>query len=555
MNKDSTCTNKNLREPVKNLSRERPLNALFHGFNTQTISTSSSRDNEESLLTISQSTTPSSTFVPHIKVGEKNYELHAKPTPKSSTESLNIIKQVGSEEVNKNQHNLHLFDEDFSHSPPIFPELLEMTKDLKSVSVFENPERNTTNNSKKWHQKLKIPFFNTIIENSRKSQSSHPNKPEEKHKPNPFNNLFDKDNKYLLFHFKNILNRKKKQKFQNKATSQKFGPQLVSSTPSTSSSISSLSPSPHLPSPQKSSSSSSKSYHKLNSISKSASASISTVSSSSSLSAYITQEEFPIESYSKCNISDKKKVKGDGLGTLSNRESIVYDEDYIPFVSVITSKEPFLEPQRTEHVGKKTLVLDLDETLIHSSFQPVRNASFTINIEIDGEYYDVYVLKRPGVDKFLNIVTSLYEVVVFTASLSKYANPLLDRLDPMNKCPYRLFRENCTVEGNSYIKDLSKLGRPLKDIIIIDNSPISYILQPENAIPISSWFNDENDTQLLDLIPLLEGHPTISTSFGSISDYNISETNNREQTELIEFSSSSTIYVESSFCHPRELYY
>ncbi|KAH8740298.1 hypothetical protein FG386_001573 [Cryptosporidium ryanae] len=232
----------------------------------------------------------------------------------------------------------------------------------------------------------------------------------------------------------------------------------------------------------------------------------------------------------------------------NDQESIILDEEYIK-MSGVNLVEPFLEPKRKEYYGKKTLVLDLDETLIHSSFQPIRNPSFIIKIEIEGDYYDVYVLKRPGVDKFLDVVTSLFEVVIFTASLSKYANPLLNQLDPLFKCPYRLFRENCTVDGNSYIKDLSKLGRPLKDIIIIDNSPISYILQPENAIPISSWFNDENDKQLYELIPLLEfianGNLTISTSFGSLSDFAF-DFNSREQKELIEFN-ANTISKDNKF--------
>jgi TFIIF-interacting CTD phosphatase-like protein len=51
---------------------------------------------------------------------------------------------------------------------------------------------------------------------------------------------------------------------------------------------------------------------------------------------------------------------------------------------------------------------------------------------------------------------------------------------------------------------LGQLGRELKDVIILDNSPASYIFHPSNAIPISSWFNDPNDTELLDLIPFLE---------------------------------------------------
>ena len=54
------------------------------------------------------------------------------------------------------------------------------------------------------------------------------------------------------------------------------------------------------------------------------------------------------------------------------------------------------------------------------------------------------------------------------------------------------------------MKDLSQLGRPLHDTIILDNSPASYIFHPTNAVPVSSWFNDPHDTELTDLCPFLE---------------------------------------------------
>lgn len=76
--------------------------------------------------------------------------------------------------------------------------------------------------------------------------------------------------------------------------------------------------------------------------------------------------------------------------------------------------------------GKVTLVLDLDETLVHSSFRPIPNPDFVIPVEIEGKVVDVYVLKRPHMDHFMAEVGSRFEVVVFTASLSKYAGtPLL----------------------------------------------------------------------------------------------------------------------------------
>lgn len=168
-----------------------------------------------------------------------------------------------------------------------------------------------------------------------------------------------------------------------------------------------------------------------------------------------------------------------------------------------TDEPPQLGPQTGDNIGRKTLVLDLDETLVHSSFRVVHNADITITVEIEGEYHQVYVRKRPGCDEFLIRVAQLYEVVIYTASMAKYANPLLDKLDTFNVCTYRLFREACTRHTTGYVKDLSRLGRDLKHVIIIDNSPTCYLLQPDNAIPIRTWRDDIHDRELLDLIPIL----------------------------------------------------
>lgn len=184
-----------------------------------------------------------------------------------------------------------------------------------------------------------------------------------------------------------------------------------------------------------------------------------------------------------------------------------------------------LPPKDVNRFGnKKCLVLDLDETLVHSSFKYVKAADFVIPVEIDGIVHSVYVLKRPGCDEFLKQVAKWYEVVIFTASVSRYGDPLLDTLDgvlkpnPVSKngsrelynntgqrhIHQRLFRDSCyNYEGN-YVKNLSQIGRPLEDIIILDNSPASYIFHPQHAVPISSWFSDIHDNELLDILPLLK---------------------------------------------------
>jgi len=96
-------------------------------------------------------------------------------------------------------------------------------------------------------------------------------------------------------------------------------------------------------------------------------------------------------------------------------------------------------------------------------------------------------------------------MVIYTASLSKYADPLMDILDPKGLCTSRLFREHCTFYDNRFVKDLSKIDRDPKDLFILDNSQNSYLFQPESALPIVSWYDDMSDTILFDYIPILQG--------------------------------------------------
>lgn len=172
-----------------------------------------------------------------------------------------------------------------------------------------------------------------------------------------------------------------------------------------------------------------------------------------------------------------------------------------------TGQPPYLRPQMGENIGRKTLVLDLDETLIHSSTNPVPEADFSFTLDCDGEDHSVYVHKRPGVDKFLAQLAKKFELVVYTASEASYANVVLDWLDPTGLFAFRLFRDACTVreKGSSvqYIKDLSRLGRNLRSVAIVDNSPTCYSFQPSNGIPIKTWRGDPDDRELQDLLPIL----------------------------------------------------
>ena len=169
--------------------------------------------------------------------------------------------------------------------------------------------------------------------------------------------------------------------------------------------------------------------------------------------------------------------------------------------------EKFLPPKTSKF--QKTLVLDLDETLIHSYFDcpSPRQADLSYDILVENKKIHVNSMIRPGAREFIENVSTLFEIVVFTASLSEYANPLVDFVDKNKKCNFRLYREHCCCFNNGFTncftKDLKKLDRDMNYLIIIDNNPKSYILNKENGIPIKTWVEDINDRELYKLIPYL----------------------------------------------------
>ena len=141
---------------------------------------------------------------------------------------------------------------------------------------------------------------------------------------------------------------------------------------------------------------------------------------------------------------------------------------------------------------KYTLVLDLDETLIHFKVHQNDNNSGILQF-------------RPFISEFLSNIKNYYELIVFTAATEDYANPIIDAIEQKGvKFDYRLYRIHTIIKGNDFVKDLSRLGRDLSRTIIVDNMEQNYKLQPLNGITIRPfWGKDTNDMALFDLLTIL----------------------------------------------------
>ena len=187
---------------------------------------------------------------------------------------------------------------------------------------------------------------------------------------------------------------------------------------------------------------------------------------------------------------------------------------------------------------KKILLIDLDETLIHSDFnleylndKKVKydtiikfkdtESDFEENYE---DYYDmrrkklkhelfneekeykVGVFIRKGAKEFLTEVSKYFVVGIFTASVKAYADAVIDYLDPnKNLIQFRLYRNNCiNVNDKIFVKDLRIIkGIDIKDIILLDNSTYSFSAQINNGILVNSFFNDKNDIELYNVLGYL----------------------------------------------------
>lgn len=145
---------------------------------------------------------------------------------------------------------------------------------------------------------------------------------------------------------------------------------------------------------------------------------------------------------------------------------------------------PYLPPKDDKR--PYTLILDLDETIV----------SFEFNKGNKG-----MLILRPGLIEFLSIIKEYYELVLFTTAIKEYANPIANAIEKTQKFfDYRLYRNHSILVGSDRVKDLTKIGRDLSRVVIVDNLSDNYKLQKENGILIQPFYGENpNDSSLCHL--------------------------------------------------------
>jgi Dullard-like phosphatase family protein len=181
------------------------------------------------------------------------------------------------------------------------------------------------------------------------------------------------------------------------------------------------------------------------------------------------------------------------------------DFDRIDFTPQIEKRAVFLPANEK----KITLVIDLDETLIHSDFDNEFDEGFheTLQFTHENETIQFNLFIRPGLHEFLRFAKNHFEVVIFTASRKEYADCILDYLDPEhNIISHRLYRDDCiSIKNKIFIKDLRIFkNRCLSNMILIDNSFYSFVNQLNNGILITSFYDNEFDSELVNLRKYLQ---------------------------------------------------
>ena len=240
------------------------------------------------------------------------------------------------------------------------------------------------------------------------------------------------------------------------------------------------------------------------------------------------KRKFSLSRYNSTYNSEKDINLNNSIQEKSCDSIIELEKEITPKLSQYSAKKEKLSLNQilfNEKLTKKTLILDLDETLVYVSDVKIENSPLK---QIPFEYYVLdenenninqminvenqtieqangYLIVRPGYNKFITEIKKYFdEIFIFTSSQYSYAEEIIKLIDK-NKIISKIYsRKDCSFYNDIFYKDLNKIKKDLSRTIIVDNFPEAYLLQHFNGLPIPPFMGDPNDNELLKLMPILE---------------------------------------------------
>ena len=202
--------------------------------------------------------------------------------------------------------------------------------------------------------------------------------------------------------------------------------------------------------------------------------------------SYLVIKHNLIQSLASTETSTPRSIKSKNNKSRSkSKKKEIKKEEKEKAPSPVIISDPFISEPMTKDF---CLVLDIDETISHTM-----RLSF-------GNYF----LLRPGVIHLIKKLYNFYEIDIFTAAIKRYADNIVNKLDPNdNYIRYRFYREHCIYEGTKTVKKLVRIGRDLNKIIFVDNIKYNAKYNMDNLYHVSSWKDNVYDTEMIKLQDLL----------------------------------------------------
>ena len=219
------------------------------------------------------------------------------------------------------------------------------------------------------------------------------------------------------------------------------------------------------------------------------------------------QKKMQFNLFSKDKFTNTEVSNSDYLNYTLNCMDLILDID-IEKQTRLKNKINFnFKKSKKKNIKKKIALFDLDETIVHCTGDiktTKEKYQHVIEVSLPGRLsIQVGINLRPYWKQTLNLIKKNYHIVIYTASHHAYADAVLDFMDPKKKYfKYRLYRNNCSlidVEGAKfYVKDLDIFNEHynLKDIVIVDNSVLSFAYHLHNGIPIVPYYDEDKDGSL-----------------------------------------------------------